>query len=142
MKCAIALFLALALIGYAAAAVNVPWQQGPLASVQDYGLGEEMDYNLGIDEPGQEQDYQSDQGLMQQFIQGEIGEPTFFKWHMQNSCTYLILNLHSRSSFDTHERTAKQNVLRLSRSSRHTLEERAGRSTERFYVCETQLHGL
>ena len=76
MKFAIALFSALALIGCAAAAVNVPWAP-PRASMQENELGEEMDYDLGYDEPGQEQDYQSDQGFgqMQPFIQREMGEP-------------------------------------------------------------------
>ena len=105
MKFAIALFSALALIGYAAAAVNVPWQRGPLSSVQDYGLGEEMDYDLGYDEPGQEQDYQSDQGFgqMQPFIQREIGEPIL-------TCTTLTLLFRISSEEEVcknYEKTAK-----------------------------------
>jgi len=86
MKFVIALFLALALIGYAAAAVNVPWAH-PRTSMQEYKLGEEMDYDLGYDEPGQEQDYQGNTGFgqMQQIIQREMGEPTL----SNGTCTTL-----------------------------------------------------
>jgi len=92
MKSAIALFSALALIGYAAAAVNAPWAP-PGASMQEYERGEEMDYDPEYDEPGQEQDYQNDQGFgqMQQFIQRETGEPRHF---LNGTCETLSLNLY------------------------------------------------
>ena len=76
MKSAIALFLALALIDYAAAAVKVPWQPSPESFIQEYEVGEDMDY--AHDEPGQEQDFRSDQhfGEMQQDTLREMGQST------------------------------------------------------------------